>query len=91
MSAPILEFDDGTGRPVSGEDLKRGPAVLELDDGSIVYMPDLTLEEALAFVKLARELGERIGGILDPRRVRRVGFEFDRQDKAAAKPEEVQA
>lgn len=56
-------------------DLNRKPAVLVLDDGTRAELPDLTVGEAIEVVRMARELGEKIGGDLDPERVREVGWE----------------
>jgi hypothetical protein len=54
---------------------ERRPAVLLLDDGSRVELPDISVGEALELVRIAREDNMLIGSETDPRRVREVGFE----------------
>jgi hypothetical protein len=59
------------------DDLARKPAVLLLDDGSRVELPDLTVGQALELVRSAHEDGVLIGGEIDPQRIKEVGFESD--------------
>jgi hypothetical protein len=60
-----------------GDGLTRKPAVLLLDDGSRVELPDLTVGEAHDLVAQGRAMNEPIGGTLDAHRVKEVGFEED--------------
>jgi diadenosine tetraphosphate (Ap4A) HIT family hydrolase len=57
---------------VSTFDPQGKPAVLLLDDGSIVELPGLTAGEAAELVRMAQCLDEAIGGHLDPHRVQAV-------------------
>jgi hypothetical protein len=49
------------------------PAVLFLEDGSRVELPEITVRDARAFVELALETGALIGGEVDPRRIQGIG------------------
>jgi hypothetical protein len=49
------------------------PAVLVLENGQEIELPDVTVRDAAAFLRTAFELEELIGGEIDPRRVRSIG------------------
>lgn len=49
------------------------PAVLVLDDGRQVELPDVSIRQAGQLVSLALETGDLNGGEIDARRVRRIG------------------
>ena len=79
------------------DDLELRPAVLVLDDGAKVELPDLTIGEALEVVRIAAEFGELVGGEIDAARVRGVatwgvdderGELIDMVSVAHEKPEE---
>jgi hypothetical protein len=60
--------------------MQRRPAVLRLDDGRHAEMPDWTVGDAHAFVALARETGDLIGGEIDPSRVVDIGRWADEEE-----------
>ena len=65
------------------------PAGLLLKDGTIVSLPEFTLDEARDLVELARDAGEWIGGEIDPAEVETIVLVAD-QDVTVLNDREAQ-
>ena len=64
-----LQFEIPSDAPSFDDPAWDRPAVLHLEDGRSVILPDVSVREAMSVLATAAELGELLGGRIDPKQV----------------------